>query len=212
MYFKWIIMEISRAAKLRDEILPLYPNQPKSPQPKSPQSKSPQSKSPKKSEKSSKLKNGIGIFLSNIALITSFATIYSLFLNESHWNGLDHNSTWFDCFYFSFTTMTTIGFGDISPKSQAAKIVCIFQQVIVLFQLANILSKIAIQKPLKIRFKKSPQKLTSGQKIGRQRRYNSCQLDYMGPHSSRNHDFESNISYEENDVEVRITFPLPPTT
>ena len=113
----------------------------------------------------------------NVCAVTIFSTVYYVLREEGNWNGMDNESTFFDCFYFSFTTMTTIGYGDISPSSKIAKIFCLCQQLIVLFQLANLLSKLAIQKKgdFRIKLKK---KSRIKEKIGRQRRYNSCQLDY----------------------------------
>ena len=106
--------------------------------------------------------------------------------------------------------MTTIGYGDISPKVYKTKIICIFQQLIVLFELANFFSKVIIQKPLKIKIRKRKMsKLvpTIGEKIGRQRRFNSCQLDYKKTSDLINR----RINIEEDDNEVRITLPMPPT-
>ncbi|MEP5612052.1 MAG: potassium channel family protein [Cyclobacteriaceae bacterium] len=38
--------------------------------------------------------------------------------------------TWLDAFYFSFITLTTIGFGDFAPKTDAGKIFTIFYIVL----------------------------------------------------------------------------------
>jgi voltage-gated potassium channel len=37
-----------------------------------------------------------------------------------------------DPYYFSFTTMSTVGYGDFRPKSRRAKIVVMSQQMILL--------------------------------------------------------------------------------
>lgn len=39
----------------------------------------------------------------------------------------------FDPMYFSFTTMSTVGYGDYSPKSRRAKMLVISQQMFLLF-------------------------------------------------------------------------------
>ena len=65
-------------------------------------------------------------------------------------------------------------------------------------------------KPLNIRLlkrRKSKTDSTIGEKIGRVRRFNSCQLDYK-----RNNLIQRNINIEEDDDEVRIFLPMPPTT
>ena len=85
------------------------------------------------------------IFLVNILFVIFFSIIYFFIRDEKNWNGLDQNSLWYDAFYFSFTTMTTIGYGDISPKSSLAKTFCIVQQLMVLFQLVNFLSSAAVK-------------------------------------------------------------------
>ena len=93
---------------------------------------------------------------------------------------------------------------------------CIGQQLIVLFELANFFSNVIIKKPLKIKplniklLKRRRSKLdvTVGDKIGRQRRFNSCQLDY----TRTNNLINRHVNIEEDDDEVRIFLPLPPTT
>lgn len=46
-----------------------------------------------------------------------FAVVCYLMVHAGKWGGLTGNfdGTLMDCVYFSFTTCTTIGFGDISP-------------------------------------------------------------------------------------------------
>lgn len=39
---------------------------------------------------------------------------------------------WIDPLYFSFTTMTTVGYGDFTPKTRRAKMLVMSQQVLVL--------------------------------------------------------------------------------
>tara|TARA_B100000073_G_scaffold309333_1_gene280998 strand:- start:1691 stop:1993 length:303 start_codon:yes stop_codon:yes gene_type:complete len=45
----------------------------------------------------------------------------------------------FDPFYFSFTTMSSVGYGDYSPKSRIAKAVVMSQQTILIIELISIL-------------------------------------------------------------------------
>ena len=122
--------------------------------------------------------------------------------------------------------MTTIGYGDISPKETDTKILCLFQQLTVLFQIANFLSKVVTKKPFQIKFKKNQEQLpTISGRLGRQRRYNSCQMDYSSgtdifksmrrrSRGSMNKKMMENnrINIEEDNDEIRITLPVPPTT
>lgn len=124
------------------------------------------------------------MFVVNVLTVVAFSGVYYSFRQEENWNGMTEDSPWYDCFYFSFTTMTTIGYGDISPKSALTKTICIVQQLIVLFQLANILSKIAIQKSRlpKIRLKPKSRlgdMFKHRNQSRRNKRHNSCQLDYV---------------------------------
>lgn len=42
-----------------------------------------------------------------------------------------------DPFYFSFTTMSSVGFGDISPKTNFAKSLVMLQQTFVIIELSS---------------------------------------------------------------------------
>jgi len=44
-----------------------------------------------------------------------------------------------DPLYFSFTTMSTVGYGDISPKTDRAKLIVMSQQTAILMEIANII-------------------------------------------------------------------------
>jgi len=43
-----------------------------------------------------------------------------------------------DPFYFSFTTMSSVGYGDISPKTDMAKLMVMTQQIVMLGELAKL--------------------------------------------------------------------------
>jgi voltage-gated potassium channel len=58
-----------------------------------------------------------------------FGFIYTL-MGSSHFNNF---STYIDGFYFSMTTATTTGYGDITPKTNAAKFTIISQILITIF-------------------------------------------------------------------------------
>ena len=44
-----------------------------------------------------------------------------------------------DPFYFSFTTMSTVGYGDYSPKTDMAKILVMIQQGILIGEIVSLL-------------------------------------------------------------------------
>lgn len=73
------------------------------------------------------------IVYSIIAIIYGF--IYFFIKGNNNFNGLTEYSTLIDCLYFSFTTTSTVGYGDISPKSQIAKIIVITHQIILLSEI-----------------------------------------------------------------------------
>ena len=165
-----------------------------------------------------KLKEGSVVLLTNVFIIFIFSVIYYILGDVENWNGIEEDSNLFDFFYFSFTTMTTIGYGDVSPNRVITKIICIGQQLIVLFELANFFSNVIIEKPIKIkplsikllkRRRSQPSITNVGGTLGRQRRFNSCQLDYNRTSNLIN---RKDINVEEDDNEVRIFLPMPPTS
>ena len=74
------------------------------------------------------------------ALFTvAFALVYTVFFGDAvaHWNGIaaDDDENWWSKlttrFYFACTTTSTVGFGDISPKSMALRCVVALQMLLV---------------------------------------------------------------------------------
>jgi|TARA_B110000093_G_C12551408_1_gene238017 voltage-gated potassium channel len=51
-----------------------------------------------------------------------------------------------DPFYFSFTTMSTVGYGDISPKSDRAKLIVMTQQAALLVELSSMFKTMFVLK------------------------------------------------------------------
>ena len=85
--------------------------------------------------------NKIGIHFS---LVSLFALIFLLLgFNHNLWNGLEEadDDTWwkklFNRFYYTTITYSTIGYGDISPKSKFLKFLTI---VFAFIMIAEILS------------------------------------------------------------------------
>ena len=88
----------------------------------------------------------IGFPITHFIIIFCFAFFYYILKGNDNFNGLDETSTFIDALYFSFTTQSTVGYGDISPKSKFAKILVMIQQTIVLLELASNFYKMIFQK------------------------------------------------------------------
>tara|TARA_B100001113_G_scaffold349175_1_gene344164 strand:- start:292 stop:540 length:249 start_codon:yes stop_codon:yes gene_type:complete len=64
-----------------------------------------------------------------------YGFVYSLFPKKS----FDFEET-VDPYYFSLTTMASVGYGDFRPKTTKAKLIVMTQQCLVLIQMFTILS------------------------------------------------------------------------
>ena len=73
----------------------------------------------------------------NLTIILIFAGIY--YSMKDKFNGMDNDSTFLDCFYFSCTTFSSVGYGDITPATDSAKVVVIIQQFLVIIGLASLI-------------------------------------------------------------------------
>jgi len=81
----------------------------------------------------------------NFIAILIFTLIYFTLskADEEQFNGLDKTSTFLDHLYFAFTVQSTVGFGDIYPKSPVAKMVVMTQQSLLILGLVDLLSEAA---------------------------------------------------------------------
>jgi hypothetical protein len=83
-------------------------------------------------------------FIMLITINIVFAFIY-LFCNQPEdWNGMDDENDSFAVklfkrLYFSMTTFSTVGYGDISPASIRARSIVMIQFVFILFELLSTL-------------------------------------------------------------------------
>lgn len=80
--------------------------------------------------------NNIIVAIATIVTMFLYGFIYSLIPED-----FDFNST-VDPYYFSLTTMSTVGYGDFSPKTRRAKILVMSQQIILLTEILTFLSNI----------------------------------------------------------------------
>ena len=82
------------------------------------------------------------IFMFNFVWIIMFAVIYFLIgQSDNQFNHTRKTLTFLDALYFSVTTQTRIGYGDISPRSTIAKIFVMIQQLSVMFEIVAIISE-----------------------------------------------------------------------
>jgi len=68
----------------------------------------------------------------NFTIILFFATIYYFLWNSDktlYFNGLNENSNFIDILYFTTTTQSTIGYGDITPIHKLSRIIVMCQQI-----------------------------------------------------------------------------------
>ncbi len=89
------------------------------------------------------LKLNFAKFLFYILVAAIYAKIYYQYRDQ--FNGLSDDSSYLDCFYFSFTTFSTVGYGDISPKSDLTKLIVLSQQIILLLDFSNEAAKIILE-------------------------------------------------------------------
>jgi len=89
------------------------------------------------------LRNSSALKLMVISTIT-FALIYKLLGNNGFYRRGDHQLGWVDSFYFSTSTQTLLGFGDITPETHIAKIIVIIQvfvTIVITFLFAGVDTK-----------------------------------------------------------------------
>lgn len=75
---------------------------------------------------------------SNIKLILIFAVIYKLLPKGS----FNKEIGTFDCLYFSTVTHTTLGYGDIYPVTNTAKLLCSIQSFLIYFLVTEAFVKV----------------------------------------------------------------------
>jgi|TARA_B110000444_G_C18703390_1_gene530086 voltage-gated potassium channel len=70
--------------------------------------------------------------------ILTITLMYGLLYSQMGPQSFDFKSP-LDAFYFAFTTMSSVGYGDISPKTDAAKLLVMSQQFLIMTELAKVM-------------------------------------------------------------------------
>ena len=68
--------------------------------------------------------------------ILAITLVYGLLYSQMGPESFNFKSP-LDPYYFSFTTMSSVGYGDISPKTDMAKLVVMSQQFLIMTELAK---------------------------------------------------------------------------
>jgi len=91
-----------------------------------------------------------GAVAAYILIALSFASIFGLLqvfephaFTASHGNGPDGRLNWSDLMYFSFTVLTSTGFGEITPASPLARALVILEQVLGVMYVAFLIARLA---------------------------------------------------------------------
>lgn len=74
-----------------------------------------------------------------LVFVTTVFSILYLILNTSNPDDFGFKS-WIDPMYFASTTMSSVGYGDYSPRTVRAKIAVMFQQFFIMTEILSILS------------------------------------------------------------------------
>ena len=73
-----------------------------------------------------------GMLITFIIINIIFSLIYRFALDKSHFTTLSdkEETTFIDFFYFATTTTSSVGYGEIVPKTELAKIIVIINQFV----------------------------------------------------------------------------------
>ena len=91
-----------------------------------------------------------GAVAAYILIALSCASIFGLLqvfephaFNAAHGNGPDGRLNWSDLMYFSFTVLTSTGFGEITPASPLARALVVLEQVLGVMYVAFLIARLA---------------------------------------------------------------------
>jgi hypothetical protein len=85
------------------------------------------------------------IFLIGIVIIFTFL-FWILASNAENWNNRssDNDLSLFDCSYFVVITFSTIGYGDLSPKSNIARVLTMLLTITVIIGLMDTFAELIV--------------------------------------------------------------------
>lgn len=77
----------------------------------------------------------LGIVLLQIFIILFFWSIHILLYKKdiAHYKGINPKNWVFDLFYFTTSTHSTVGYGDIYPDRVASRLTAVFHQLVLVF-------------------------------------------------------------------------------
>jgi len=90
------------------------------------------------------------VMVSLIANLSEIIFLYVLFTlifcqyDHTHWNGIEEKEDdtfkkkFFNRLYFTSTTYSTVGYGDISPKTPSCRNIAIILQTFIIIELVNL--------------------------------------------------------------------------
>jgi hypothetical protein len=91
-----------------------------------------------------------GAVAAYILIALSFASVFGLLqvfephaFNAAHGNGPDGRLIWSDLMYFSFTVLTSTGFGEITPATPMARALIVLEQVLGVMYVAFLVARLA---------------------------------------------------------------------
>ena len=85
-----------------------------------------------------KINNKLFFIISTILICIIYSLIYWSLGNTEHFNiqnSIQNNLTYIDALYFSFTTHITLGYGDITAKSQFMRSIVISHVILIILSL-----------------------------------------------------------------------------
>ena len=87
-----------------------------------------------------------GAICAYVMIAMIFATVYYLqwLYNPATFNGMnaDRNAPWGELFYFSFTTLSTVGYGDIVPAGRGSRSFCMLEELTATFYVAVLIARL----------------------------------------------------------------------
>ncbi len=85
----------------------------------------------------------IGNLSEMVFLYVVFTLIFCKY-DHTHWNGIEEKEDdtfkkkFFNRLYFTSTTYSTVGYGDISPKSTSCRTVAMILQMLIIIEIVNL--------------------------------------------------------------------------